>query len=56
MSTSWCLQVNELQEQLSQSHAACNGMLSLGALLDRERIEKARLQASVSTAKLDRCG
>lgn len=54
MKTRRYVQVNELQEQLSQSHAACNDMLSLGALLDRERIEKARLQASVSTAKLDR--
>jgi hypothetical protein len=48
------LQVNDLQEQLTQSHAACNDMLSLGSLLDRERIDRARLQASLSTAQLDR--
>jgi hypothetical protein len=48
------LQVNELQQQLAKSHAACSDMLSLGSLLDRERIDKARLQANLSTARIER--
>jgi hypothetical protein len=48
------LQVEDLQQQLAKSRAACSDMLSLGSLLDRERIHKARLQADLSAARIDR--
>jgi ABC-type phosphate transport system auxiliary subunit len=49
------LQVDDLRQQLAKSRAACSDMLSLGSLLDRERIQKARLQADLSAARIDRC-
>ena len=49
------MQVTDLQSQLAKSRAACSDMLSLGSLLDRERIQKARLQADLSAARIDRC-
>ena len=53
--TQWhVMQVNDLQEQVAKSHAACSEMLTLGSILDRERIEKARLQANLSTARIER--
>jgi hypothetical protein len=49
------LQVHELQLQLARCHDACSDLAAMGGLLDRERIERARLATALSTAKLERC-